>query len=203
MNKQKALLNLVLMQFFEFQDYVIFNPQNPHEFVSNSKTQVIFYLWVSRDVGSCVSSATKEVAGGLRGWVSVHNWGHSADLPLPCSLPLPDPKVVWAEYHTPSTPTLVRPSCGRDALHLSHSYFPMGLVPFSSFWKEEVEGEDVLCSLEDLGAFPALATTVWGQCPDGGEGHAGTAELGSKIPVLDVFSAFPRMTLVCSMGHHS
>ncbi|RLV99937.1 hypothetical protein DV515_00009323 [Chloebia gouldiae] len=44
-NKQKALLSLVLMQVFEFQDYVIFNPQNPHEFVSNSKTQVIFYLW--------------------------------------------------------------------------------------------------------------------------------------------------------------
>ncbi|NXL70301.1 CF251 protein, partial [Leptocoma aspasia] len=31
---------------FGYQDYVIFNPQNPHEFVSNSKTQVIFYLWV-------------------------------------------------------------------------------------------------------------------------------------------------------------
>uniref|UniRef100_A0A8C9N5P0 Cilia- and flagella-associated protein 251 n=1 Tax=Serinus canaria TaxID=9135 RepID=A0A8C9N5P0_SERCA len=51
-----ALLSLVLMQFFEFQDYVIFNPQNPHEFVSNSKTQVIFYLWVSRDMGSRVSA---------------------------------------------------------------------------------------------------------------------------------------------------
>uniref|UniRef100_U3K3B1 Cilia- and flagella-associated protein 251 n=1 Tax=Ficedula albicollis TaxID=59894 RepID=U3K3B1_FICAL len=54
--KQKALLCLALMQFFEFQDYVIFNPQNPHEFVSNSKTQVIFYLWVSRDMGSCDSA---------------------------------------------------------------------------------------------------------------------------------------------------
>ncbi|NWT96410.1 CF251 protein, partial [Urocynchramus pylzowi] len=31
---------------FGYQDYVIFNPQNHHEFVSNSKTQVIFYLWV-------------------------------------------------------------------------------------------------------------------------------------------------------------
>ncbi|NXL92783.1 CF251 protein, partial [Alectura lathami] len=29
-----------------FQDFVIFNPRNPYEFVSNSKTQVIFYLWV-------------------------------------------------------------------------------------------------------------------------------------------------------------
>uniref|UniRef100_A0A8C9N4Y3 Cilia- and flagella-associated protein 251 n=1 Tax=Serinus canaria TaxID=9135 RepID=A0A8C9N4Y3_SERCA len=41
---------------FGYQDYVIFNPQNPHEFVSNSKTQVIFYLWVSRDMGSRVSA---------------------------------------------------------------------------------------------------------------------------------------------------
>uniref|UniRef100_A0A8C3RD36 Cilia- and flagella-associated protein 251 n=1 Tax=Cyanoderma ruficeps TaxID=181631 RepID=A0A8C3RD36_9PASS len=38
------------------QDYVIFNPQNPHEFLSNSKTQMIFYLWVRRDVGSRVSA---------------------------------------------------------------------------------------------------------------------------------------------------
>ncbi|XP_067163443.1 cilia- and flagella-associated protein 251 [Apteryx mantelli] len=30
---------------FGRQDYVVFNPQNPYEFVSNSKTQVIFYLW--------------------------------------------------------------------------------------------------------------------------------------------------------------
>uniref|UniRef100_A0A8C3MTM4 Cilia- and flagella-associated protein 251 n=1 Tax=Geospiza parvula TaxID=87175 RepID=A0A8C3MTM4_GEOPR len=41
---------------FGYQDYVIFNPQNPHEFVSNSKSQVIFYLWVSRDMGSRVSA---------------------------------------------------------------------------------------------------------------------------------------------------
>ncbi|XP_068767607.1 cilia- and flagella-associated protein 251, partial [Struthio camelus] len=30
---------------FGRQDYVAFNPQNPYEFVSNSKTQVIFYQW--------------------------------------------------------------------------------------------------------------------------------------------------------------
>ncbi|NWW45210.1 CF251 protein, partial [Pedionomus torquatus] len=30
---------------FGHQDYVIFNPQNSYEFLSNSKTQVIFYLW--------------------------------------------------------------------------------------------------------------------------------------------------------------
>lgn len=124
------------MQFFEFQDYVIFNPQNPHEFISNSKTQMIFYLWVSRDMGSCGFDARKELAGGAQGLgVCPQQGSHSADLSLPCSLPLPDPKAVWTENHTPSTPTLVRPSCSTDALHLSHSCFSMGLVPFSSFWK--------------------------------------------------------------------
>ncbi|NWU62668.1 CF251 protein, partial [Pterocles burchelli] len=30
---------------FGYQEFIIFNPKNPYEFVSNSKTQVIFYLW--------------------------------------------------------------------------------------------------------------------------------------------------------------
>uniref|UniRef100_A0A674HDY2 Cilia- and flagella-associated protein 251 n=1 Tax=Taeniopygia guttata TaxID=59729 RepID=A0A674HDY2_TAEGU len=48
----KPMCSTELKPEFGYQDYVIFNPQNPHEFVSNSKTQVIFYLWVSRDMGS-------------------------------------------------------------------------------------------------------------------------------------------------------
>ncbi|NXQ62394.1 CF251 protein, partial [Anthoscopus minutus] len=43
---EKAICSIELKPEFGNQDYVIFNPQNPHEFVSNSKTQVIFYLWV-------------------------------------------------------------------------------------------------------------------------------------------------------------
>ncbi|NXG10789.1 CF251 protein, partial [Sakesphorus luctuosus] len=43
---EKPLCSTELRPEFEHQDYVIFNPQDPHEFVSNSKTQVIFYLWV-------------------------------------------------------------------------------------------------------------------------------------------------------------
>ncbi|NXA93805.1 CF251 protein, partial [Melanocharis versteri] len=45
---EKPICSTELKPEFGHQDYVIFNPQNPHEFVSNSKTQVIFYLWVSR-----------------------------------------------------------------------------------------------------------------------------------------------------------
>ncbi|NXB19238.1 CF251 protein, partial [Rhagologus leucostigma] len=43
---EKPMCSTELKPEFGRQDYVIFNPQNPHEFVSNSKTQVIFYLWV-------------------------------------------------------------------------------------------------------------------------------------------------------------
>uniref|UniRef100_A0A8C6K0V0 Cilia- and flagella-associated protein 251 n=1 Tax=Melopsittacus undulatus TaxID=13146 RepID=A0A8C6K0V0_MELUD len=49
---EKPLCSTELRPDFGYQDYVLFNPQNPHEFISNSKTQVIFYLWVSRDMGS-------------------------------------------------------------------------------------------------------------------------------------------------------
>ncbi|NXM36337.1 CF251 protein, partial [Oxyruncus cristatus] len=44
---EKPLWSTELRPEFGYQDYVIFNPQDPHEFVSNSKTQVIFYLWVT------------------------------------------------------------------------------------------------------------------------------------------------------------
>ncbi|NWI73295.1 CF251 protein, partial [Dryoscopus gambensis] len=43
---EKPMCSTELKPEFGHQDYVIFNSQNPHEFVSNSKTQVIFYLWV-------------------------------------------------------------------------------------------------------------------------------------------------------------
>ncbi|NXA17425.1 CF251 protein, partial [Ibidorhyncha struthersii] len=43
---EKPVCSTKLRPEFGYQDYVIFNPQNPYEFVSNSKTQVIFYLWV-------------------------------------------------------------------------------------------------------------------------------------------------------------
>ncbi|KAM6193477.1 cilia- and flagella-associated protein 251 [Sarcoramphus papa] len=42
---EKPMCSTELRPEFGYQDYVTFNPQNPYEFVSNSKTQVIFYLW--------------------------------------------------------------------------------------------------------------------------------------------------------------
>ncbi|NXB99069.1 CF251 protein, partial [Orthonyx spaldingii] len=43
---EEPMCSTELSPEFGCQNHVIFNPQNPHEFVSNSKTQVIFYLWV-------------------------------------------------------------------------------------------------------------------------------------------------------------
>ncbi|XP_072207169.1 cilia- and flagella-associated protein 251 isoform X3 [Excalfactoria chinensis] len=49
---ESPVCDVELSPEFGCQDFVIFNPQNSYEFVSNSKTQVIFYLWVSRTANS-------------------------------------------------------------------------------------------------------------------------------------------------------
>lgn len=71
---------------------------------------------------------------------------------------------------------------------------------------KQVKGGDVLCSLEDLGAFlpqePCFGHHSVGPVPRWWGGDI-MALQSSKIPVLAVFSAFPRMILVCSTGHHS
>ncbi|XP_021268976.1 cilia- and flagella-associated protein 251 isoform X2 [Numida meleagris] len=52
---------------FGFQDFVIFNPQNPYEFVSNSKTQVIFYLWGDAGLQYSTPPLTKQTFGSAVG----------------------------------------------------------------------------------------------------------------------------------------
>uniref|UniRef100_A0A8C9L5U7 Cilia- and flagella-associated protein 251 n=1 Tax=Pavo cristatus TaxID=9049 RepID=A0A8C9L5U7_PAVCR len=49
---ESPVCDVELSPQFGFQDFVIFNPQNPNEFVSNSKTQVIFYLWTGEPAPS-------------------------------------------------------------------------------------------------------------------------------------------------------
>ncbi|NWR30106.1 CF251 protein, partial [Tachuris rubrigastra] len=53
---EKPLCSTELRPEFGYQDYVVFNPQDPREFVSNSKTQVIFYLWVISTQDELVAS---------------------------------------------------------------------------------------------------------------------------------------------------
>ncbi|NWX11723.1 CF251 protein, partial [Aegotheles bennettii] len=55
---EEPMCSTELRPEFGCQDYVIFNPQNHHEFVSNSRTQVIFYLWVSEHTASLFSLQT-------------------------------------------------------------------------------------------------------------------------------------------------
>ncbi|NXU55191.1 CF251 protein, partial [Turnix velox] len=61
----KPVCSTELRPEFGHQDYVIFNPQNPCEFVSNSKTQVIFYLWVSMERGNWISGARHSLRGAV------------------------------------------------------------------------------------------------------------------------------------------
>uniref|UniRef100_A0A8B9US50 Cilia- and flagella-associated protein 251 n=1 Tax=Anas zonorhyncha TaxID=75864 RepID=A0A8B9US50_9AVES len=51
-------------------DFVVFNPQNPHEFVSNSKTQVIFYLWSDASLQYSTPPLTKQTFNSMVGHFS-------------------------------------------------------------------------------------------------------------------------------------
>uniref|UniRef100_A0A8B9DRG4 Cilia- and flagella-associated protein 251 n=1 Tax=Anser cygnoides TaxID=8845 RepID=A0A8B9DRG4_ANSCY len=55
---------------FGLQDFVIFNPQNPYEFVSNSKTQVIFYLWGDAGLQYSTPPLTKQTFNSVVGHFS-------------------------------------------------------------------------------------------------------------------------------------
>ncbi|XP_071880756.1 cilia- and flagella-associated protein 251 isoform X1 [Anas platyrhynchos] len=55
---------------FGLQDFVVFNPQNPHEFVSNSKTQVIFYLWSDASLQYSTPPLTKQTFNSVVGHFS-------------------------------------------------------------------------------------------------------------------------------------
>uniref|UniRef100_A0A8C8RGZ7 Cilia- and flagella-associated protein 251 n=1 Tax=Pelusios castaneus TaxID=367368 RepID=A0A8C8RGZ7_9SAUR len=45
--EEKSLFSVELHPEYGYQNYIVFNPENHKELVSNSKTQVIFYQWVS------------------------------------------------------------------------------------------------------------------------------------------------------------
>ncbi|XP_042721751.1 cilia- and flagella-associated protein 251 [Lagopus leucura] len=64
---ESPVCDVELSPEFGFQDFVIFNPQNPCEFVSNSKTQVIFYLWGDAGLQYSTPSLTKQTFGSAAG----------------------------------------------------------------------------------------------------------------------------------------
>lgn len=159
---------------------------------------MIFYLWVSRDIGSCISGARRAHRGleggaggctlakprGLRSWMSAHDWGvtlfcRSAPALVPLDPPHPlsslDSKVIGADHRSPSTPTLGSVPAVAGMLSASAPPdFPWALcVPRAS---QQLLGEErVFCALwKVLEHFcprsPALVTTVRGQCLGDGEG---------------------------------
>ncbi|NWY53953.1 CF251 protein, partial [Chionis minor] len=107
---EKPVCSTELRPEFGYQDYVIFNPQNPYEFVSNSKTQVIFYLWVTPEprVNSrphCSLQTFNSVVGHFS--QSVFHFNNSQALTGTSAGKL----VVWdtVSPHTPSEELQVKP----------------------------------------------------------------------------------------------
>lgn len=64
---ESPVCDVELSPEFGFQDFVIFNPQNPYEFVSNSKTQVIFYLWGDAGLQYSTPTLTRQTFGSAVG----------------------------------------------------------------------------------------------------------------------------------------
>ncbi|OXB64130.1 hypothetical protein ASZ78_002060 [Callipepla squamata] len=64
---ESPVCDVELSPEFGFQEFVIFNPQNHSEFVSNSKTQVIFYLWGDAGLQYSTPPLTKETFGSTVG----------------------------------------------------------------------------------------------------------------------------------------
>uniref|UniRef100_A0A8B9Z8M5 Cilia- and flagella-associated protein 251 n=1 Tax=Buteo japonicus TaxID=224669 RepID=A0A8B9Z8M5_9AVES len=106
---EKPMCSTELRPEFGHQEYVIFNPQNPREFVSNSKTQVIFYLWVSRDIGRMLSASATPTFNSVVGHFSqsVFHFNNSQALTGTSAGKL----VVWDVVgpHTPSKELQAKP----------------------------------------------------------------------------------------------
>ncbi|XP_068269041.1 cilia- and flagella-associated protein 251 [Nyctibius grandis] len=104
---------------FGYQDYVIFNPQNPYEFVSNSKTQVIFYLWGDAGLQYGAPLLSGQTFNSVVGRFSqsVFHFNNSQALTATSAGKL----VVWDVVgpHTPSKELQAKP----------HSMKPIKLVP--------------------------------------------------------------------------
>ncbi|KAM6052184.1 cilia- and flagella-associated protein 251 [Chlamydotis macqueenii] len=99
---EKPVCSTELRPEFGYQEYLIFNPQNPYELVSNSKTQVIFYLWgdagLQYEAPPLSSQTFKSVVGHFS--QSVFHFNNSQALTGTSAGKL----VVWdaVSRHTPS-----------------------------------------------------------------------------------------------------
>ncbi|KAM7090088.1 cilia- and flagella-associated protein 251 [Ciconia maguari] len=106
---EKPVCSTELRPEFGYQDYVIFNPQNPYEFVSNSKTQVIFYLWGNAGLQYGTPLLSSQTFNSVVGHFSqsVFHFNNSQALTGTSAGKL----VVWdvVSPHTPSKELWVKP----------------------------------------------------------------------------------------------
>ncbi|KFW65156.1 WD repeat-containing protein 66, partial [Pygoscelis adeliae] len=106
---EKPVCSTELRPEFGYQDYVIFNPQNPYEFVSNSKTQVIFYLWGDAGLQYSTPLLSSQTFNSVVGRFSqsVFHFNNSQALTGTSAGKL----VVWdaVSPHTPSKELRVKP----------------------------------------------------------------------------------------------
>ncbi|XP_075372514.1 cilia- and flagella-associated protein 251 [Mycteria americana] len=106
---EKPVCSTELRPEFGYQDYVIFNPQNPYEFVSNSKTQVVFYLWGNTGLQYGTPLLSSQTFNSVVGHFSqsVFHFNNSQALTGTSAGKL----VVWdvVSPHTPSKELWVKP----------------------------------------------------------------------------------------------
>ncbi|KFQ24606.1 WD repeat-containing protein 66, partial [Mesitornis unicolor] len=106
---ERPVCSTELRPEFGYQDYVLFNPQNPYEFVSNSKTQVIFYLWDDAGLQYSAPLLDRQILGRAVGCFSQSVFHFNNLQALTCTSA--GKLVVWDAFDpkTPSKEQLAKP----------------------------------------------------------------------------------------------
>ncbi|XP_065424173.1 cilia- and flagella-associated protein 251 isoform X3 [Chrysemys picta bellii] len=100
--EEKPMCSVELQPAFGYQNYIVFNPKNHKELVSNSKTQVIFYLWDSTGLQYSAPHLTDRTFNKMVGLFSqsVFHFGNLQALTATSGGKL----VVWDAVCPPSMP---------------------------------------------------------------------------------------------------
>ncbi|XP_043385177.1 cilia- and flagella-associated protein 251 isoform X3 [Chelonia mydas] len=117
--EEKPMWSVELQPAFGYQNYIVFNPKNHKELVSNSKTQVLFYLWDSSGLQYSAPHLTDRTFNKTVGFFSqsVFHFGNLQALTATSGGKL----VVWDAVCPPSMPAslCVKPQ-NRKAIKLMY-----------------------------------------------------------------------------------
>uniref|UniRef100_A0A8C3TFI9 Cilia- and flagella-associated protein 251 n=1 Tax=Chelydra serpentina TaxID=8475 RepID=A0A8C3TFI9_CHESE len=117
--EEKPVYSVELQPAFGYQNYIVFNPKNHKELVSNSKTQVLFYLWDSTGLQYSAPHLTDRTFNKTVGLFSqsVFHFGNLQALTATSGGKL----VVWDAVCPPSMPAslCVKPH-NRKAIKLTY-----------------------------------------------------------------------------------